>query len=101
MRIIAINGRTWSPEVLQDAIATNRTAPGALKIFVQSHPSAFEATVEDHGGLQYPRLERNSFRINFPKFLSHALCIVIRLRVNWGSFSAMAFPNLRVRFRHM
>jgi predicted metalloprotease with PDZ domain len=60
MRIMAINGRTWSPQILHDAIAADRTVPGALEMLVQSQSSTFKATVEDQKGLQYPRLERNS-----------------------------------------
>jgi hypothetical protein len=61
MRIIAVNGRTWSPQVLHDAIAADRGSSSGVEMLVQSQSSTFKTTIEDHSGLRYPRLERNSF----------------------------------------
>jgi predicted metalloprotease with PDZ domain len=60
MRIMAINGRVWCPRILHDAIAADRS-PAALEMLVQNQSEIFKATIQDHKGLQYPRLQEKLF----------------------------------------
>jgi predicted metalloprotease with PDZ domain len=60
MKVLAINGRTWSPQNLRDAIAADRAASAPMAVTVQNQSAIFKTAIDDHKGLQYPRLERNS-----------------------------------------
>jgi predicted metalloprotease with PDZ domain len=58
--LIAIDGRKYSKDVLQDALKTGGTEPRALRLLIQKD-DVFE-TVEVHytGHARYPRLERDT-----------------------------------------
>ncbi len=60
MKVLAVNGRTWSPQNLRDAIAADRGASAPMEMTVQNQSAIFKTAIDDHKGLQYPRLERNS-----------------------------------------
>lgn len=60
MKILAVNGRTWSAQNLRDAIAADRGASFPMEMTMQSQSAIFKTSIDDHRGLQYPRLERNS-----------------------------------------
>jgi predicted metalloprotease with PDZ domain len=60
MKILAVNGRTWSSETLHDAIteAKNTTTPIELVVENGSFTNTFKLNY--HGGERYPHLERDS-----------------------------------------
>ena len=60
MKIVAVNGRTWSAQNLRDAIAADRLTSAPMEMTVQSQTALFKTRIDDHRGLQYPHLERNS-----------------------------------------
>lgn len=60
MKVLAVNGRTWSAQNLRDAIAADHGTSAPMKMTVQSQSAIFKATIDHHKGLQYPQLERNS-----------------------------------------
>lgn len=60
MKVLAVNGRTWSAQNLHDAIAADRVAASSMEMTIQSQSAIFKVTIDDHGGLRYPRLERNA-----------------------------------------
>jgi predicted metalloprotease with PDZ domain len=60
MKVLAVNGRVWSAQYLRDAIAADRKTSAPMQMTVQSQSAIFRTAIDDHKGLQYPRLERNS-----------------------------------------
>jgi predicted metalloprotease with PDZ domain len=58
MTIVAVNGRRYSKDVLHDAILATKTAPGAVKLLVESDDFFREVSVEVSGGERYPALTR-------------------------------------------
>lgn len=60
MKVVAVNGRTWSAQNLRGAIAADRGASAPMEMTVQSQTALFKTRIDDHRGLQYPHLERNS-----------------------------------------
>jgi predicted metalloprotease with PDZ domain len=60
MKVLAVNGRTWSSQNLRDAIAADRETSAPMEMIVQSQSAILRTAIDDHRGLQYPRLERNS-----------------------------------------
>lgn len=59
MKIVAVNGRTWSTDVLHDAIASakNNTAP--IELVVENGSFTETYKVNHHDGERYPHLERD------------------------------------------
>ncbi len=60
MKILAVNGRVWSAQNLRAAIAADRKTSAPIAMTIQSQSAVFGTAIDDHNGLRYPRLERNS-----------------------------------------
>ncbi len=60
MKLIAVNGRRWSPVVLRDALKAAETAPGELALLVENEEFFKTFSFEYRGGLREPHLERES-----------------------------------------
>ncbi len=60
MKLISINGRSWSSDVLHDAVAAAKTNTTPLEFLVEN--GSFQQThqVDYHGGERYPHLERDA-----------------------------------------
>src|SRR5436190_3282516 len=58
MRIIAGNGRRFSPDEFKRAIGSSKTAKTALEFIIENGSYFKTVTVDYHGGLRYPHLER-------------------------------------------
>ena len=65
MKLISINGRSWSSDVLHDAIAATKTGPTPLEFLVEN--GSFQQTykVDYRGGERYPHLERDADETGF------------------------------------
>jgi predicted metalloprotease with PDZ domain len=57
-RIIAINGRTFSPEILGDALKEAKGGSTPIHLIVQSDTYVYSIDLDYHDGEKYPRLER-------------------------------------------
>ena len=64
MKILSVNGRAWSTDVLHEAIASakNSTAPIALIVENGSFNETYK--VDYHGGERYPHLERDNTKLD-------------------------------------
>jgi predicted metalloprotease with PDZ domain len=60
MKVLTVNQRPWSPQVLRDAIATDSTAMAPISLVVQNGSQTLRRTLDDHRGARYPHLTRNS-----------------------------------------
>src|SRR4029079_9185980 len=60
MKIVSVNGRGWSSDLLQEAIvsAENSTAP--IEVVVENGSFRETYKLNYHGGIRYPHLERDS-----------------------------------------
>jgi predicted metalloprotease with PDZ domain len=60
MKIVSVNGRPWSTEVLHDAIASSKSNSAPIDLVVEN--GSFQETyrVDYHGGERYPHLERDN-----------------------------------------
>ena len=56
-RLVAVNGRTWSADVLKTAV-TEAKSTGRVELLVRSEDRFRTVSVPWTGGLRYPRLER-------------------------------------------
>ncbi|MDT4954468.1 MAG: hypothetical protein QOJ02_2606 [Acidobacteriota bacterium] len=62
MKVITVNGRKWSPEVMHEELKAAKTSTRPLELLVEK--GAYQKTVRINykGGERYPHLERNSAR---------------------------------------
>jgi predicted metalloprotease with PDZ domain len=62
MKLLAVNGRNWTPEVVQAALRASKTAPGPIEIAAQDGETVRTYRLDYHGGERYPHLERDPGR---------------------------------------
>ncbi len=58
MEIIAINGTTYSDDVMKDAIKAAKGTSNAIKLIVKSADRVRDVTLQYNAGLRYPRFEK-------------------------------------------
>ena len=60
MKIISVNGRGWSSDVMHEAIASSKSSTAPMDLVVEN--GSFQETykVDYHGGERYPHLERDN-----------------------------------------
>jgi predicted metalloprotease with PDZ domain len=62
MRLVAVDGRRWSPEVLRAAIAAAEGRAEPIELLVENAEFFRTHRVDYHGGERYPHLERDATR---------------------------------------
>jgi predicted metalloprotease with PDZ domain len=60
MQIIAVNGLRFSADVLRNAIRNSKTAAGPLTIEFQNDDLVKTVSLDYHGGMREPHLERDA-----------------------------------------
>ena len=60
MRLIAVNGRKWSPEILRDAVRRAKNSKETIDLLAQNGDFFATYHVDYHGGERYPHLEQIS-----------------------------------------
>ena len=60
MKIIAVNGRPFSVEQLSAAVSGAKTDSKAITLVTSNSGNIETHTIDDHGGLRYPQVERAS-----------------------------------------
>ncbi len=60
MKIIAVNGRKYSSDIIRDALRLGKATTGPLELLVANGEFYKTYAVEYHGGERYPYLERDS-----------------------------------------
>ncbi|MBZ5688880.1 MAG: hypothetical protein LAP86_28050, partial [Acidobacteriia bacterium] len=60
MKVLTVNQRPWSPQVLRDAIVIDSTSMAPLDLSVQNGSLTLRRNVDDHQGARYPHLKRNT-----------------------------------------
>lgn len=58
MRLIAVNGRRFTPDVLSDAIKASRTSSQPIDLLVENDDYFKTCSLDYHGGERYPTLVR-------------------------------------------
>jgi predicted metalloprotease with PDZ domain len=60
MKIIAINGRLWSKDVLKEAVRASKENQKPIELLVSNAEFVKSYSIDYHGGLQNPHLERTT-----------------------------------------
>jgi predicted metalloprotease with PDZ domain len=58
MRLLAVNGRRWSPEILHEAIRASKGSSQPIELLVENEEFYKTYRIEYHDGERYPHLER-------------------------------------------
>jgi predicted metalloprotease with PDZ domain len=59
MKIVAVNGRRFSPDVWHDAIHAAKTSPSPLELIIENTDYFRVVKLDYHGGEKYPHLVRD------------------------------------------
>ncbi|MCH8895115.1 MAG: hypothetical protein IH927_02520, partial [Proteobacteria bacterium] len=57
--LVAVNGRRWTPEILQQAIVHSQNTDEPIRLLIENAEFFSEVLVDYHAGEKYPHLERN------------------------------------------
>jgi predicted metalloprotease with PDZ domain len=57
MRLVAVNGRKWSPEILRNALRRTKNSKDTIDLLAQNGDFYATYQVDYHGGERYPHLE--------------------------------------------
>ena len=60
MKVLAVNGRDYSPEALRSAITAAKDGKSPLRLIVHAGDSYLTVDLDYQGGLRYPHLERDA-----------------------------------------
>ena len=59
MKILAVNGRRFTPQVLRDALYEGKNTSQPLQLLVENTDYFRTFVIDYHGGEKYPRLVRD------------------------------------------
>jgi predicted metalloprotease with PDZ domain len=59
MKLVAVNGRRWTPEILREAIRRAKGGSEPIELLVENEEYFHSYRIDYHGGERYPHLERN------------------------------------------
>lgn len=59
MKIVAVNGRIFSPQELRDGLRATKTSSAPIELRVTADNDFLDLRVDYHGGERYPHLERD------------------------------------------
>ena len=62
MKIVAVNGRRFTPQVFRDALYTGKSGSQPLQLLVENTDYFKTFSLSYHGGEQYPHLVRDEAR---------------------------------------
>ncbi len=60
MKLVAVNGRHWKPELLRSAVKFAKTNAAPIELLVENDEFFKTCKVDYHDGERYPRLERDA-----------------------------------------
>src|SRR6185437_16640995 len=58
MRVIAVNGRAYTHDLLEDAIKASKANTGPIALLVENNDYFITCNVDYHDGERYPHLQR-------------------------------------------
>jgi predicted metalloprotease with PDZ domain len=60
MKLLAVNGRRWTPDILRTAVKTAKNDPSPIELLVENNDYFKTCAVDYHEGEKYPCLERDT-----------------------------------------
>ena len=65
MKVVGVNGRVYTPDLLTDAIKTGKETSKPMTLLVIADDYYKTCTIDYHGGLRYPHLVRNESKPDY------------------------------------
>ena len=65
MKVVGVNGRVYTPDLLTDAIKTGKETSKPITLLVIADDYYKSCTIEYHGGLRYPHLVRDESKTDY------------------------------------
>jgi predicted metalloprotease with PDZ domain len=65
MKIIAVNGKQYSPDEMRQAVAASKSSTAPLQLIVANGAQFHTRSVDYHGGLRWPHLVRDASRPDY------------------------------------
>ena len=65
MKVLGVNGRIYSPDVLSDAIAASKDSSKGIELLVEEDKAYRVTTVDYHGAQRYPHLVRDASKPDY------------------------------------
>ena len=62
MKLVAVNGRHWTADLLRTAVEAARTNTTPIELLIENEDYFKSRKVDYHGGEKYPRLERDALK---------------------------------------
>ena len=59
MKLVAVNGRRFSPEILRDAVKATKNSPAPMELLIENTDYYKTYKIDYHGGEKYPHLVRD------------------------------------------
>ncbi len=60
MTVVAVDGKTYKPAVLRDAVAAAKTRRAPIQLLVNNEGALQTYSLDYHGGEQYPHVTRDN-----------------------------------------
>jgi predicted metalloprotease with PDZ domain len=73
MKIVAVNGAQYSPEAMRGAIDAAKSATEPIQLIVANGAQFRTFSVDYHGGLRYPHIEREEGRPDYLREITRGL----------------------------
>jgi predicted metalloprotease with PDZ domain len=83
MKLLAVNGRHWTPAILRAAVKSAKTNTAALELLVENEEYFKTYSLDYHGGEKYAQLERDAAKTDL-------LSEILKART-----PAPAYPNAK------
>lgn len=83
MRLVAVNGRKWSPEILRDAMVRAKSKPETIDLLASNGDFYQTYRVDYHGGERYPHLEQISGKTDLLSEISKMKASAVPLPTNY------------------
>ena len=65
MKIIAVNGKQYSPDEMRQAVEGSKLSPAPIQLIVANGAQFQMRSIDYHGGLRWPHLVRDASRPNY------------------------------------
>jgi len=65
MKIIAVNGKQYSPDEMRQAVAESKSSAAPIQLIVANGAQFQTRSIDYHGGLRWPHLVRDASRPNY------------------------------------
>lgn len=75
MTVVAVDGKTYTPAVLRDAVAAARGTKAPIQLLVNNEGALINYSLDYHGGEQYPHLVRDNSK---PDLLDQIIAPVVK-----------------------